>query len=258
LLGIFVVYPYLLFAQETGNKKFEIGIHSGFSVITTTDHLINYFNYHSSKGIPFMAYMDFTQPKYQCRLEFRIGKTALSPANANLTLYNQNIIDHHDFELNTTYFHSVFRLGHITFYGGIAGNSYFVYQELLSENILIGKKIKRSAYDFSVCNISPAIKTDFTCKKHRLYLHFHYVLLNLVARPDDNYVKQSGYDSKPQWALFTPADYLGYNINVQYQYTLSRSFSISGGYYYSYRGYHNADTYHYLRKSFLLGISKAF
>lgn len=257
IFGIFYFYP--LISQETKNNTITCSIQSGFAKQTTNDQLLNYFNYTGQAGLPVKVSLNYLTPKYILSFSAFYHKLTLNPTNNKSLYYEFNYIKNKNWEVNLDYFRRfLLNSNKIGYYLGITSNLYSITQIESYKNVLYDTQVTRNSYDFSLINLSPSLMVNLSLKKQYIQFKASYTIINLGARPDDNYVKQVGYKSNMHWKLYSLNNYINYHFDFLYNFRLPRNFGIFLEYSILYHSHRSIDNYQYLQKSLLFGINKSF
>jgi hypothetical protein len=257
ILFLCLIPNIVLNSQNNDQQKLEIAIKTGFTQYTTTDQLLNYYNYKGYSGIPVNIQTKFETNHFLYSLSVFYHKSKLNPINANDYLYDYNYVKFLNLSFDLDIFYQITN-NVIKIYLGARNNLYSVVQEENFKSLLYYNVEKRKSYDFSLYNFSPSILLACKINKSKIQLKAGLVLLNLSARPDDNFIKQTGYKSDFGLQVLSLKKYTSSQFEFKYTYMLNHEFSLVGEFQLDYRSFRNTDNYRYLQKSFLIGVSKTF
>lgn len=260
LLIIFLLVACkLIYGQHTQQNKVSVYVKSGLIQQTTNDRLLNYYNY-SGNAMAFSLYGSYVRNKNLLTLNLLHQTTKLYPINLINNYYAYNYIQHRDTELKLEYFREMTKLNnYIVAYIGVENISHITLQKETYKSLLFNNAEEiRKSYDVSAISLSPMLLVNFRLKKNNLILKTGCSLLHYAARPDDNFVKQTGLENKIHWNLFWPKEYKSILFSATYQYEISNAFGVMAEYNILYRTYSSFNDYKYLRYSYLLGVGKTF
>jgi hypothetical protein len=260
IIAFLITYKTSIYSQDEKHYKFSIYFSSGIIQHTTNDPLLNFYNYSGNTIGPINLSGSFCNNKNFFILNYFYNKAKLNPDNMSNNYYIYNYIKHWDEELDLEYFRQIAKFNqYIQIYIGLRNSSYCTIQEENYKNVLYSNAEGiRKSYTVSAICLSPMLLFRFTLKKSNLIIKTGYSLLHYTARPDDNYVKQTGLNGPYHWSLYSVKTCKDFMLSIFYQYQLFNNFGVTAGYNISYRSFSSPDEYKYLRYSFLAGMFKTF
>jgi hypothetical protein len=262
VISVFILFTchLLIFCQDTDQNKVTLGVSSGFIKYTTSDQLLNYYNYSQNAFLPVKLMGFYSKNKNLIFIHLLYNQTKLYPKDVHNDYYEYNYIKHWNIESSLEYDREIVQMNNkIRAYIGIGNNSYIVIQKEYFKNLLYDDAGGyRKSYDFTMINISPDFMVDCNLHKNYICIKTGYTLLNIAARPDDNEVKQIGQNSRIHWKTYSIKNYKGFHLSLFYQYRISKNIGLTAEYALVYHSYLSPVEYKYLSKSFLIGISKTF
>jgi hypothetical protein len=258
LITLLALYQLFVFAQEEHSDKFVLSVASGLAQYTTTDHLINDYNYSGSAKISIYTAARYLRNKNYISINIRYNSAKLQPENIPNNYYTYNYIKQRETIIDFEYAREILTLGsYLQIFIGLGNSSYSSVQQEYYKNLLYSAaEGSRKSYDLSGLNLSPMILFNFSLKQHNVLIKTGYSLLHYASRPSDNYVKQIGLSNYYQWNFYSPKDFKNVQLTVLYQYKITDSWGINAICNLNYRKYYN--DYKSLQNSYMLGFFKTF
>ena len=258
---IFLLVTKSLLCGEVTNKPLlTINLGLGLAKKTTTDLLLNYFQYTGTSFLPVTLETSYSHNKNIFLLSMYYHSSKLSPVGLRPAYYAYNYVQHFDAEFNLAYYRtSQASEDHIQIAFGAINYSGITLQAVYYKNNLYDfAQGYRKAYNISLINIYSVAMITAVYSKICLRIRAGYSLLNLAARPSDNYVKQIGLNDGLHWTVYSVRHFQSFQLSAHYQYNVSNTVGITAEYAMMYRTYKTPVQYQYLRQVYLLGISKSF
>lgn len=247
------------YGQRSDQNNFTLSVRSGLVNQTTTDHLLNRYNY-SGGLMPFA--LDGLYSRYQHLFVFTAlyQSGTLEPNNINRTYYEFNYVRHKEGELKLEYYHEITKSGKpFSAYVGISNSSSIVKQQEAYKNLLSSSADGyRKSFALSAISLSPALMMNVRMKKHDITVKGAYAILEYTVRPDDNFIKQLGLPETDHRVWYGPAKFKRAFFSCMYQYRFLEKTGITVEYNIRYRTYASQDHNRYFSHSFLLGLFKSF
>ncbi|WP_207426669.1 hypothetical protein [Pedobacter sp. SYSU D00535] len=260
-LIVFVLFSCRIhsYAQQGAQNTMSLYVRTGFIQQTTHDQLLNYHNY-AGNAVPINLYAWYVKSKNFITLNLHYQAARLEPVDLTDNYYAYNYIQHRDTELALEYFREIARPGnYLQAYIGIQSSSHLTLQRQDYKSLLYGDSDEfRKSYAISALSFSPALLINLSLQKNDLTFKAGHSLLHYAARPDENYVKQTGLDSKMNWKVYGLKEYKNTFFAAVYKYEISRGFGVMAEYAATYRRYSADSEYKYLRFSYLVGVGKTF
>jgi hypothetical protein len=245
-----------IFCQQSP-RALNVELYSGMVQNTTSNRLLNYYTYSGADFMPLLLAINYKTDKSLYTLSLHYNKSRLKPVDIEKSYYPHIYLDQSDFEYDLAYYRKVIsKSRYLSFYVGISNNSYFVTQKQYYENQLFDNTLRyRKAYTYSF-NFSPGILMDFIYNRHKIEITTSYSLINVLSYPDDNYVKQIGFENQHKWTISLLKD-PGFDLSAAYKYSVTSSIDIIAQYNVSYFSVSSPES-KYLQELYLVGIAKTF
>lgn len=260
-LIIFVIFSgEIMIGQQANSPVSFVGVGTGIATYTSSDRLLNYYNYKGIDYFPLTLKFRYTKNKSLAGVECGFNKARLDPVNINETYYDYNYIKKLYAGIKIEYFREMLSNDNkLHIYLGAIACSYITNQKEIYKNLLYNYAgVYRASYNISIFSIAPGLILHYKAGRNSFIICSDYTLFNVSARPDDNFVKQTGHNYGYNLTTHWPDSYTGFNISVQYLYHLTDMFGISAEYNTQYHSYLWHDDYRYLGKTLLIGTFKYF
>jgi hypothetical protein len=152
------------------------------------------------------------------------------PVHYNSLLYNYNQMHFQYYALEIKYLRQIARVkDKLNFELGLGYQTYgsFTYQRFQSRLYDAGTGYRKS-YIYSPAGLNlQLIATYQLNSKNRFQLKGAYGLMSEIARPEDDYVKQLGLNTSPQWRYQTFLNYTSYQLELKYAQQIIPDFGLS-------------------------------
>jgi hypothetical protein len=231
LLVVVVTIEFSAYSQNKPEKEWKITIDGGYSRTTTSDELINYYNYsgHSFRNLKFVG--SYKTHRHLLEAQLFVTRSKLYPVNNNPLYYEYNYLDRMAGELRLSYFYSIMkRQSQFSLFAGFSNSSLYSLQHQYYHSLLYSVGLEqRQSYLLSPVNLMPAVALKYIKGKTAVETSFGYSIFNWSARPNDNYVKQIEVDYKAYWRMSFPSQFTNLRYSIMGNYQL-KSFGLSLGY----------------------------
>lgn len=261
IILLIIVYQIHCYGIDKNGKTCAIGVSTGIVGNISEDKHLNYYTYQGISYFPINLKISFQNIKNQIVFNFRGSYANLNPKELNDEFYEYNYIKQWDALLSIEYLKDIFSIDHtFSFSVGMMYESWVIGQKELYSNLLYNySKGYRSSFDLSLSNFAPDIAFSWLLNKNKFYFKANYVLFTMACRPDDNYVKQTDVKFKAlKLAAYLPGQFSGAQVTLLYQRAISSHYDLTFQYILKFRGYTPPDEANFMRKMFLLGVSKSF
>ncbi len=219
--------PLVVKSQQRTLKN-SLTLMAGVSQNMTNDALINYFTYKGKNFSPIVLNYQRENSRYILKTEAQLSwyHSELTPNNS---YYMHNQLNSRYFDLTAEllrknqYFENKFTVA----YGILWQSNMFIdkqnYNSLLSSN---GDKFRKS-FDATLASLGLGIQVAYQISsKNKIILNAFYAPNALLARPDNNTVKQlTDATGKTQYQ-FQIGNYIAYRINFEYAYRFSEWYEL--------------------------------
>jgi hypothetical protein len=244
---------------QAKERKFDIGISTGYVASKTSDRLLNYYTYTGKAFFPINLEGMFLKHNNLCLINLNFSYLKAYPDHLNKTLYEYNEVKNIYAGLNLEFYKSIISINNIIrIFIGVANSSYVAMQEEDYKNLLYDfAKGYRKSYDLSIINLSPNLLLYCNFNKNSIRIKTGYTLVNLSSRPTDNYTKQLDLGNELHWNTYFPNQYKNFQFSVLYQFNFSKKIDVISEYKVFFHSY-DTEAYKNFQNSFLIGISKKF
>jgi len=248
-----------LYAQKTRGNQIEILLGAGISKISLNDQLINSFNY-SGNCFSSIGFGAVYKRKNDCfDLSFQAQQAKLYPENNVKVDYDYNYLDYRRYEGHISYCREVGTFKKkIKLLLGLSLGSHIETDNESYLNRLYPVAGFRHSYSFSLLDLSPSIRLNWSIKRHQLQVCSAFTLLDFAARPSDNEVKLVETGNHYNWKLYPFNQSKQTQFIVSYQYQIAKSIRVFASYHFQYCSYPTTDVYSKLENSCSFGVSKLF
>jgi hypothetical protein len=248
---------FLAKSQQEEQHKFNLSAGIGYALYTTYDPILNYYTYSGSSFLPISLSGEYHSNQNLFFINIFSNNAEIKPRNIRNDLYEHNYIRQWNADLNLEYYREIARIQkYIRVYAGCANNSFVILQEEFYNNLLFeyGEGYRKS-YTLTPFCVSANLLMQIDYNKNFLRLKTGYTVLNLSARPDDNFVKQFGVNDAATWKFYIPGNHAGLRFSLYYQYNYWPKTGITAEYNFCYQSFSSPADFKYLRMLFLIGIN---
>ena len=258
LIVFIVIRNTLIYCQKIEQSQVNLSASLGFIKYITNDQLINYYNYSRIAFMPAKLVGSYHKDKNFFFISLCYNQAKLFPNNENETYYEYNYLKQWNIESGLEYYRRILLINkYIRVHIGTANNTYVVIQKEYFKNMLYDyAQGFRQSYDLSILNLSSNLLIDCNLNKSYIRIRTGYTLLNVAARPDDNYVKQIGLNDRIHWKTYSLNNYKGFQLSLLYQHQILKNIGVTAEFALVYHSYLSPVEYRYLAKSIFVGVSK--
>ncbi|MEH0153378.1 hypothetical protein V6R21_04490 [Limibacter armeniacum] len=259
VLLLLLIIPFQSIHGQVTSKS--LGISGGKSYLNTYDQLLNRFSYSGNSSWTFGLKGEWQNRQSIMAIDLEATSGKIAAAITDSPLYEYNFIRLQQWVLAFTYLREIpLPFQHFQTYIGLGYQTGYLSQEQHYKNLLYtyGEGYRKS-YCVSLGSLSLNLVSKYHFKqKNTLTLGASYSLISLVARPDDNYVKQLNQEDEPEWHWFSVKDGQTYQLDITYSRLLTQHLGITLGFHSSQEQYHYRDKLVIRSTSLLVGVQKFF
>ncbi|MBN2744675.1 MAG: hypothetical protein JXR39_12345 [Marinilabiliaceae bacterium] len=202
----------------------SISASTGLAVVELSNRAFNHYTYRGTTVVSVELSGSMTMGRWGMQSDLRWMSATLSPVWMDATLYETNELKYRSLQWQTTFEREVFRSSWAGYFsGGMGVRLGWMHQNQAYNNLLyeFGAGVRRH-FEVLLPQLSPMIVWRNHWKQFVFHVQASAPLLTVAAHPDDNYIKQTGYQAKMHWGIYTPAQRFGFNAEAGVMWLLSR------------------------------------